>query len=133
MTDQNFLKLAIEEGKKGQPPHLFGALVVKDNKVIAVDHNHVWEKFDPTAHAEISAIVQACKQQDNHNLNGCTLYSSHEPCLMCFSCAAWANIDRIVFATPANAHGFTYEFDEVNLQDLAKKLKRPIKIEHINV
>ena len=126
--------LAIEEGKKGTPPHLYGALVVKDGEIIATDHNHVWEKTDPSAHAEISAIVQACKQQGSHNLEGCTLYASHEPCLMCFSCAAWANIERIVFAHPASESSEdTYEFTDVSSKELAKKLQRPIAVELIRV
>jgi guanine deaminase len=132
--DEDFLRLAIEEGKKGPKPRPFGALVVKGDEIVASDFNHVHERSDPTAHAETSAIVKACKQFGDRNLGGCTLYASHEPCLMCFSCAAWAKIERIVFGTPASeADGFMYEFKDVNIFDMAKKLTRPMKVEQINL
>lgn len=133
-SDKYFLRLAVNEGKKGTPPHLYGAVVVENGEVIACDHNHVWEKTDPSAHAEVSAIVQGCKEQGNHNLTGCTLYASHEPCLMCFSCAAWAGIDRIVFANPASeSTSDSYEFVNVSLQDLASKLRRPMRVELVRI
>jgi guanine deaminase len=134
MKDKEFLKLAFKEGQKGTKPYLFGAVIVKDGEVIAQDHNHVWERSDPTAHAEVSAIVNACKKLGNHNLAGCTLYASHEPCLMCFCCAAWAEVDRIVFSVPASEQdGFMYEFKDVNIFDMAEKLQRDIKVERVAV
>jgi guanine deaminase len=133
-NDAYFLKLAVEEGKKGPRPRPFGALVVKDNEVIAADFNHVHERSDPTAHAEVSAITKACKKMNDRNLVGCTLYASHEPCLMCFSCAAWAKIERIVFGIPASeVDGFMYEFKDIDIFDMAKKLQRPMKIERIKI
>jgi tRNA(Arg) A34 adenosine deaminase TadA len=134
MTDKDFLKLAIEESKKAQLPHQYGAIIVVDGEVIAIDHNHVWERKDPSAHAEVSAIVGACQKIGNHNLKNATMYGSHEPCLMCFSCAAWAGVERIVYATKASEiEGVddSYEFKGVSLQDLAAKLIRPISVEHI--
>lgn len=137
--DRYFLKQAIKVGKKGFDkgisPVAFGAVVVKDGKIIAADHSHTHQKHDPTAHAETSAIRKAAKKLGDHNLQGCTLYGSHEPCLMCFSCAAWAEMDRVVFAQPASeASGTTYEFKDVKLEELAKKLaRRPMKVELIRV
>ena len=132
--DKYFLKLAIEEGKKGPKPKPFGGVIVKDGQVIAKDYNHVHERADPTAHAEASAIVKACKKLGNRNLTGCTLYASHEPCLMCFSCSAWAEIERIVFCTPASeVDGFMYEFKDINIFDMAKKLLRPMKVERLEL
>lgn len=134
MTDQDYLKRAIEIGNKQQPPRNFGAVIVKDGVVIGEDHNHVHELYDPSAHAEISALRMAAKAISNHNLDGATMYGSHEPCLMCFSCAAWAGVSRVVYAVAANEQGFSYEFTDVNLQDLAKKLtRRHISVEHIPV
>jgi tRNA(Arg) A34 adenosine deaminase TadA len=134
MNDKDFLKLAIAEGNKGPQPRPFGGVIVINGKIIAKDHNHVEERSDPTAHAEASAIVLACRQLNNRNLEGATLYASHEPCLMCFSCAAWAKVERIVFNTPASeADGFMYEFDDVNIFDMAKKLRRPMKVEQIKL
>lgn len=128
--DRYFLLKAIEVGNKIDAPYNFGSVVVKDGKIIAADHNHVHEKNDPTLHAETSAIKKACKALGTYNLEGCTLFGSHEPCLMCFSCAAWAKMDRVVFAQPASeTTTFTYEFAGVSLEDLAKKLTRPMKIE----
>lgn len=132
--DQQFLKLAVHEGKKGRAPYLFGAVVVKDGEVISLGHSHTFDKNDPSAHAEISAIREACKKLGSHNIPGCTLYTSHEPCLMCFSCAAWAEIDRIVFVTSASEQDDSmYEFKNVNIFDMAKKLLRPMKVERIDV
>jgi guanine deaminase len=112
---------------------MYGAVVAKDGEVLAVDHSHTWEKHDPSAHAEMSAIAAACKKINRHNIPGATLYASHEPCLMCFVCAAWAEIERIVFANPASANGSTYEFKDVNIFDMAAKLQRPMKVEHIEL
>ena len=132
--DKDFLKLATEEGKKGTPPYLFGAVIIKDGKVIARDHSRAVEQHDPSAHAEISAIRLACKKLGNHNIPGSTLYASHEPCMMCFSCAAWAEIERTVFAIPASEQdNFMYEFEGVNIFEMAKKLTRPMKVEHIKL
>jgi tRNA(Arg) A34 adenosine deaminase TadA len=132
--DIYFLKIAIEEGKKGQR-YPFGGVVVVDDKVIAKDHNHAWEYNDPTAHAETLALVKACKKLGNHNLPpGSVLYSSHEPCLMCFTCASWARIERLVFAIPASEiRGDMFEFKGVNIFQVAKKLQRPMKVEHIRL
>ncbi len=131
--DQYFLRKAIEVGNKMPEPTNFGAVVVKDGEIIASDHNHVHEQNDPTLHAETSAIKAACKRLGAYNIDGCTLYGSHEPCLMCFSCAAWANIERVVYATAANEQDFSYEFEGVSLKDLAAKLKKPIKVEQIDL
>ncbi len=130
--DQYFLRLAIDEGNKNPKPCNFGAVIVKDGDVVAIDHNHVNEKHDPSAHAEVSALRAACLALANHNIDSCTMYGSHEPCLMCFCCAAWANIERIVYAVSASElNDDSYEFKDVSLQELAKKLLKPIKIEHV--
>jgi guanine deaminase len=134
MTANDYLKLAISEGNKKAKPYNFGAVVVKDGKVIAAEHGHVQETNNPTLHAETSAIIAACKQLNSHNIDGCTLYASHEPCMMCMSCAAWAHIDRVVYVTPASEQpDFMYEFKDFSIQDFAKKLPRPMKVERINL
>jgi tRNA(Arg) A34 adenosine deaminase TadA len=78
---------------EGQP---FGACIVKDGEVIACDHNVVWASTDITAHAEVYAIRNACKKLDSIDLSGCTIYSTCEPCPMCFTAIHWARIGRIV-------------------------------------
>lgn len=92
------MRLAIakaKEGiKKGQTP--FGACIVKDGKVVACAHNHVWKKTDITAHAEIVAIRQACQKLKTIDLSGCILFSTCEPCPMCFSACHWARVSFLV-------------------------------------
>jgi len=131
--DKYFLQLATDEGNKKAAPYNFGACIVRDGEVIAKAYNHVHELHDPSAHAEISAIKLAAEKLGSHNLDGCIMYGSHEPCLMCFSCAAWAHISRVVYAVPASEEDFTYEFTGVSLQDLAKKLTRPMRVELIRL
>lgn len=134
MTDQDFLRRATEIGNKKPIPYNFGAVIVKDGEIIGEDFNHVHEECDPTLHAETSAIKLACKKYGSHNLDGATMYGSHEPCLMCFSCAAWAGVDRIVYAIAANEQNFSYEFTGVSLEELSTKLtRRKISVEHIRL
>lgn len=132
--DRFFLEQAIEIGKQGTPPHLYGAAVVLNGELLALERNHVWERSDPSAHAEVSAIVAACQKVGNHNIPGAVLYGSHEPCLMCFSCAAWAKFERLVFAYPASeATHDMYEFTGVNIYEMAQKLSHPMKVEMVRV
>lgn len=132
--DQYFLQRATQIGNRQDPPRNFGAIIVKNGEILSEEHNHVHEQFDPSAHAEVSALRMAAKKLKTHNLDGATMYGSHEPCLMCFSCAAWANIGRIVYAVAADEQGFSYEFKDVSLNDLADKLtRRKISVEHIPI
>ena len=107
MTDRDYLKRATEIGMLHASPYPFGAVIVMDGVILGEDSNHVHEAHDPTLHAETAAIKMACKKMGSHNLNGATMYGSHEPCLMCFTCAAWAGVDRVVYAQPANEQGTT--------------------------
>ena len=96
----------------------FGAIVVKDGVVIAEGWNRVTSTNDPTAHAEVTAIRDACKALGTFSLVGCEIYTSCEPCPMCLSAIYWARLDRIYFANShqdAAAIGFDDEFlyDEV--------------------
>ena len=132
--DQYFLKKAREVGNKRAKPYNFGAVVVKDNEIVSADHGHVQSTNNPSLHAEISAIVKACQKLGSNNMDGCTLYASHEPCMMCLSCAAWAHIDRIVYSvTAAEQEDFMYEFKGFSVQDFAQKLPRKMKVEHIKI
>lgn len=133
MTDQEFLKLAIEVGNKKAEPFNFGAVVVKDGEVIAAEHNHVHETNDPTEHGETSAIKAACQKLSTHNLEGCVLYASHEPCSMCIACAAWVGIERVVYASAASEQQLRYELKDMPVADFARRLPRPVTIEHVQV
>ena len=74
-----------------------GAVIVKNNKIIARGHNLREKTNDPTAHAEIVAIRKACKKLKSWRLEGCTIYVTVEPCAMCAGTLLWTRIDRIVF------------------------------------
>ena len=133
--DQYYLRLATKEGSKNPPGYNFGAVIVRDGTVLACERNKVRENHDPSAHAEVLAIRKAAAAAKDHNIDGAVMYGSHEPCLMCFSCAAWANVTRIVYALPASEQdGSSYEFNGVQLKDLASKLaNRRIDIELIRL
>jgi tRNA(Arg) A34 adenosine deaminase TadA len=91
----------------------FGAIIVKDGKVIAEGWNRVTSSNDPTAHAEVTAIRDACAALGSFSLEGCDIYTSCEPCPMCLSAIYWARLDRIYFANTrqdAAAIGFDDEF-----------------------
>ena len=134
MSDLKYLKRAIEVGNKVKAPYNFGAVIVKNNQLISADHAYVNENNDPSAHSEITAIRSAGEILKTFDLAGCTLYSSHEPCVMCFGCAAWAGIDRIVFASPASeSKEVPYEFINPDIIELSKTLRRPMKVELIRV
>lgn len=94
---QKAIEVAFEGMENGQSP--FGACIVKDDKIIALAHNHVWANTDITAHAEICAIRQACENINSIDLGGSVIYSTTEPCPMCFSAIHWAGIDKIYFGT----------------------------------
>lgn len=101
MTDAECMRRAIEAGweglRRGQPP--FGACVVKDGAVVVAVHNNSHEAMDPTAHAELRAIREACRRLGTLDLSGSVVYASCEPCPMCFVACAWARVGRIVFAS----------------------------------
>lgn len=92
----------------GQTP--FGACIAKNGAVVACEHNVVWATTDITAHAEVHAIRRACKGLGTIDLSGCVIYSTCEPCPMCFSAIHWAKMDKIVFGSgiaDADALGFS--------------------------
>ena len=84
----------VDEGKGGP----FGAVVVKDGKIIARGANSVTTLNDPTAHAEVVAIREACKTLNNFQLDGCEIYTSCEPCPMCLGAIYWARPDKLFYA-----------------------------------
>ena len=75
----------------------FGACVVKDGKIIGKGSNHVLSNNDPTAHAEVMAIRDACKNINTYDLSDCELYTSCYPCPMCLSAIIWANIKKVYY------------------------------------
>lgn len=109
----------------------FGAIIVKDGKVISEAHNQVLKKKDPTAHAEILAIQKASKKLHTHDLTGCILYTSCEPCPMCLSAAIWANIKEIYYGnTRKDAAQIGFRDDWI--YEVFKNETSPLKIENID-
>ncbi|MGB8524633.1 MAG: nucleoside deaminase [Candidatus Acidiferrales bacterium] len=94
------IALALENVRSGGGP--FGALIVKDGKILSEAANRVTMTNDPTAHAEIVAIREACRKLETFHLTDCELYSSCEPCPMCLGAVYWARLARVYFAGTAS-------------------------------
>jgi tRNA(Arg) A34 adenosine deaminase TadA len=131
MKDEDFMRLAIKKAhegiKKGQTP--FGACIVKNDKVISCEHNVVWKTTDITMHAEMHAIRVACKKLKTVDLSGCTIYSTCEPCPMCFSAIHWAGISKIVFGTSiSDAKKCSFSELTISNEKMKKNGKSKVKI-----
>ena len=99
--DKYFMQRAIDISRKGMESNdggPFGAVVVKDGKIIAEGNNRVTSSNDPTAHAEVVAIQNACTALDTFQLDGCIIYTSCEPCPMCLGAIYWARPDKMFYA-----------------------------------
>src|SRR6266478_9409894 len=106
------IQLAVENVRSGQGGP-FGAVVVKDGNIIAEGANQVTVDHDPTAHAEVLAIRQACRKLGLFELKGCELYTSCEPCPMCLGAIYWTRLSRVYFgslAADASQAGFDDSF-----------------------
>lgn len=97
--DARWMRRAVEVAREGieerQTP--FGACIVRDGEEVAAEHNVVWASTDITAHAEVHAIRVACRRLGTVDLSGCEIYTTCEPCPMCFAACHWARLDRVVF------------------------------------
>ena len=114
------IALALENVRKGRGGP-FAALIVKDGKVIAEGANRVTSANDPTAHAEIVAIREACRVLADYQVTGCELYCTCEPCPMCLGAIYWARPGRIFYASTA-ADAAAAGFDDALIyQELAQK------------
>ena len=122
---EKFMRIAIqlaEQNVKQSAGGPFGAVIVKDGEIVAQSPNRVVTENDPTAHAEVSAIRIACQHLVTCNLEGCTIYTSCEPCPMCLGAIYWARIDTIYYGNTkidAAAIGFDYHF-------IYQELERPL-------
>lgn len=116
--DRAFMRMAIELSKenidRGGGP--FGAVIVRDGKLISRGANRVVPNNDPTAHAEVEAIRNACRELGTFDLKGCTVYSSCEPCPMCLSALYWAGIERICYAN-TKRDAAAIDFDDSFIYD----------------
>lgn len=128
LSDDNFDK------NYGGP---FGACVVKDGKIIGKGINRVIKNMDPTAHAEIVAIREACKSIKSHDLSGCELYTSCYPCPMCLSAIIWSNIKKVYYGnTKEDAADIGFRDDAIYdyLEKLSddKQNKRILNLKEMN-
>ena len=127
-----YMRLALKEGYKnlttrdGGP---FGACIVKKGVVIAVARNTVL-KNDASCHAEINAIRKASRKLKSYDLSGCEIYSTTEPCLMCFGAIHWARIERIVYGTGVpDAERIGFNELKLRAYNLRRSGKSPVEIE----
>ena len=115
------IELSIKSVKSGGGP--FGSVIIKNNEIISEGMNRVTKNNDPTAHGEIVAIRNACKNLNDFSLKGCELYTSCEPCPMCLSAIYWSRIDKIYYAnTRDDAKKIDFD-DSLIYSELTKKIK----------
>tara|TARA_B110000438_G_C15174651_1_gene377502 strand:- start:8 stop:472 length:465 start_codon:yes stop_codon:yes gene_type:complete len=118
---QRAIELSIQSVIKGTGP--FGAVIVRDNKIISEGFNIVTLANDPTSHAEIVAIRSACKIFNNFSLENCILYTTCEPCPMCLSAIYWAHIDKVYYAnTRSDAQKIDFSDSQI-YEELNKTIK----------
>ena len=101
----DFMKLAVEEAEKGIASNEggpFGCVIVKNGEVVGKGHNQVVKNNDSTCHGEMMAIRDACRKTGNFDLSGCELYTTGEPCPMCFGAILWANISKVFYGCNIN-------------------------------
>lgn len=115
---QEAILLATTSVANGGGP--FGALVAKDGQVVATGNNRVTSTLDPVAHAEVTALRNACQELNTFSLEGCTLITSCEPCPMCLTSSLWARVDRLVFAADRNDAAIA-DFDDRRFYELFEK------------
>ncbi|PKP20935.1 MAG: tRNA-specific adenosine deaminase [Bacteroidetes bacterium HGW-Bacteroidetes-21] len=119
------IRLSTENVRNGGGP--FGAVIVKNGKIVATGVNRVTSHNDPTAHAEVNAIREACKVLGKFDLSDCEIYSSCEPCPMCLGAVYWARLSRLYFANDkkdAKDIGFddSFIYEEIELDYSQRKI-----------
>ncbi len=120
MYKKAFMEIAVNEAREGirnRDGGPFGAVVVKNDEVIASGHNQVLSSNDSTCHGEIDAIRKAESKLGTYDLSGCELYSTGEPCPMCLAAILWANIKKVYYGcrlSDSEKNGFRdAKFDEI--------------------
>ena len=120
------IALSLKNIENGGGP--FGAVIVKDGKIVATGVNRVTMSTDPTAHAEVNAIRKAAKKLGTFDLSGCEIYTSCEPCPMCLGAVYWAHLDKMYYGntkTDAKKIGFddSFIYDEIDLKPENRRLQ----------
>lgn len=128
-NDRSFLQRALEIAEKGimKGHGPFGAVIAREGTILAEAANEVVISNDPTAHAEILAIRRASSSLGSHDLSGCVLYTSCEPCPMCLGAIYWSGINKVVYASDRNdaeRSGFSDRliYDEITLDPSERKI-----------
>ena len=135
-SDSYYMQKAIDLAKKGMDSNAggpFGAIVVKDDKIIAEGYNEVTSSNDPTSHAEIVAIRKACEKLNSFQLTDCIIYTSCEPCPMCLGAIYWARPKKVFYGcTKKDAASIDFD-DQFIYDEIDTPLnKRSIPFENIN-
>jgi guanine deaminase len=138
--DEKYMNEAFHEafhGSRNNHGGPFGAVIVKEGEIIGKGYNMVISGMDPTAHAEIVAIRQACKKINSFDLSGSVLFTTCEPCPMCFSAVYWASIKEVIFSLSrhdAEIMGFkdNHIYEELS-KDMPDRSIRFTKMEHSSV
>ena len=116
------IRLSMENVQSGNGGP-FGTVIVKNGKIIATGVNEVTKSNDPTAHAEMIAIRNACEELNSFQLDGCDIYCSCEPCPMCLSAIYWARVDNVYYAnTRSDAQKIDFD-DSLIFEELKKNIK----------
>jgi guanine deaminase len=129
-SEQKFLERAIELSRQGMQSGKggpFGCVIVKEGKIIGEGYNQVTTTNDPTAHAEVVAIRNACKTLQTFQLTGCDIYASCEPCPMCLGAIYWARPERVIYAnTKRDAAVINFDdqfiYDEIERPDEERQI-----------
>jgi tRNA(Arg) A34 adenosine deaminase TadA len=127
--EKHFMYLAIEESRAGMEAGHggpFGCVIVRGDAIVGKGHNRVLESKDPTAHAEVVAIRDACTNLNSFQLTGCEVYCSCEPCPMCFGALYWARPEKIFYANTKNdaaAIGFddAFIYEQLKITDAEQR------------
>lgn len=133
LTNEELMRraIALSENSVRNGGGPFGAVIAKDGEIIAEGSNNVTIDTDPTAHAEVSTIRKACKNLGTFDLSGCVIYTSCEPCPMCFGAIYWAHLDKIYYANDrkdAGKIGFDDDFIYEEIAVEPQYRKKPSEI-----
>lgn len=135
-THHKFMSDAIEKSRTGMKNNEggpFGAVIVKDGKIVGTGNNQVTSSNDPTAHAEVTAIRDACKNLNSFQLDGCIMYTSCEPCPMCLGAIYWARPDMVFYAnTREDAANIGFDDDFIYTEINVEMSERKIPFEQIS-
>ncbi|OGG40636.1 hypothetical protein A2116_00935 [Candidatus Jorgensenbacteria bacterium GWA1_49_17] len=133
MDDKTALRKAIEKSKESVAVGGFpvGAVIVKDGEILSSGISNGKQLNDPTSHAETDAIRAACQKLQTRDLKDVVLYSSLEPCLMCFAASSWASIPKIVYACGRGRVSKQHYEGSHNLTSINETVRHPIELIHL--